>query len=133
MEIRPIKPEQHSTRSDYCFYVQKGLQQGRKRGGAPGGTQQLVNNGYKTGRAAFDDNGKMCSCFDLIPYRMIFDGSEAKMGKDRRCRLTSGRKGKEVIRNIFEYAMNEMYEDGYIFSYLYPFARLLQKIRLNST
>ena len=57
------------------------------------------------------------------PYRMIFDGSEAKMGGSA-VSPHFRKKGKKYIRNIFEYAMNEMYEDGYIFSYLYPFSHV---------
>ena len=95
-----------------------------RRRETPDGAQQLVNDGYKTGRAAFDDNGKMCSCFDLIPYSVIFDGSEAKMGGIGGVASLPEEREKKYIRNIFEYAMNEMYEGGYVFSYLYPFSHI---------
>ena len=127
MEVRPIKPEEKTAFDKIqtiAFMFKRDFSKEENEGGTPGSTQQLVNDGYKTGRAAFDDNGKMCSCFDLIPYRMIFDGSEAKMGGIGGVASLPEEREKKYIRNIFEYAMNEMYEDGYIFSYLYPFSHV---------
>lgn len=126
MEVRPIRPEEKTTFDKIqtiAFMFRRDFSKEEKEGGTPG-AQQLVNDGYKTGRAAFDDNGKMCSCFDLIPYEVTFDGHTVQMGGIGGVASLPEEREKKYIRHIFEYAMNEMYENGYVFSYLYPFSHV---------
>ena len=125
MEVRPIKPEEKTTFDKIqtmAFMFKRNFSKEEKEAGTPDGAQQLVNEGYKTGRAAFDDNGKMCSCFDLIPYKVNFDGNIIRMGGVGGVASLPEEREKKYIRKIFEYVMNEMYEGGYVSSYLYPFS-----------
>ena len=127
MEVRPIKPEEKTAFDKIqtiAFMFKRDFSKEEKEGAVPDGAQQLVNDGYRTGRAAFDDNGKMCSCFDLIPYEVTFDGNTVKMGGIGGVASLPEERDKKYIRHIFEYVMNEMYENGYVFSYLYPFSHI---------
>jgi predicted acetyltransferase len=116
MEIRPIRPDE-KTAFDKIQSVAFMFKRDFSKVDAAAGDE-----GCKTGRAAFDENGKMCSCFDLIPYSVRFDGSTVPMGGIGGVASLPEERDKKFIRHIFEYAMNEMYEKGYVFSYLYPFS-----------
>ena len=129
MEVRPIKPEEKTTFDKiqtiaFMFRRDFREEEKKKEGAASGNARQDADETYKTGRAAFDDTGKMCSCFDLIPHQVIFDGNPVKMGGIGGVASLPEEREKKFIRNIFEYAMKEMYEDGYVFSYLYPFSHV---------
>ena len=128
MEIRPIKPEEKILtekiesiaflfKRDFSTAegTDKGSDDSDKSSGEP-------DEAYKTGRAAFDENGKMCSCFQLIPFDVSFDGISVPMGGIGGVASLPEEREKSSIRGIFEYSMQEMFEKGYIFSYLYPFS-----------
>ena len=77
---------------------------------------------YETCRAAFNDEGKMCSCLELIPFEVSFDGGIVKSGGVGGVASLPEERQKRYIRKIFEHSMKEMYEKDYTFSYLYPFS-----------
>ncbi len=119
MEVRPIKPDEKIIKDK----IQSIAFMFKRDFGTIKPTEESQDD-YKTCRAAFDDNGKMCSCFELIPYTVRFDGSSVPMGGIGGVASLPEERDKKYIRNIFEYVMNEMYEHNYVFSYLYPFSHV---------
>lgn len=121
MEIRPIKPEEKilADKIDSIAFLYKRdfstVADTDKESGE-------AANIYKRYRAAFDETGKMCSCLQLIPFDINFDGKSVPMGGIGGVATLPEEREKSGIRGIFEYSMNEMYENGYVFSYLYPFS-----------
>jgi predicted acetyltransferase len=118
MEVRQITPEEMTMKSkiqSIAFHFRKDFS---KQGGNPDGFQE----DYDTCRAAFNDEGKMCSCMELIPFDARFDGSIVKMGGIGAVATLPEERQKRYVRNIFVYIMKEMYEKDYTFSYLYPFS-----------
>ena len=118
MEVRQITPEEMISRSkiqSIAFLFSRDFSK------PPEGPDAFQSD-CDTGRAAFNDEGKMCSCLDLIPFDVCFDGSIVKMGGIGGVASLPEERQKRYIRNIFEYIMKEMYEKDYIFSYLYPFS-----------
>lgn len=118
MEIRSIKPEEKILKDKIqtiAFLLKKDFD---KKEEDPLESQ----DDYKTCRAAFDDTGRMCSCLDLIPFHVSFDGSVVPMGGIGSVASLPEEREKKYIRNIFSYVMQEMYDNGYVFSYLYPFS-----------
>lgn len=83
---------------------------------------QETQDDYQTGHGAFDGSGKMCSCFELIPFQVRFNGHCIPMGGIGGVATLPEEREKKYIRSIFEYSMKEMYENGYVFSYLFPFS-----------
>ena len=73
--------------------------------------------------AAFEDDDKtMMGFMFTIPYTVQFDGQEYPMcGIGGVSTLPQYRKNG-VIRACFEHNLPQMYEDGVVFSYLYPFS-----------
>jgi len=138
MEVRPIRPEEKTAFDKIqaiAFMFQRDFSKENAADKASNTTenthdgnlaqaQAKPEESYRTGRAAFDDNGKMCSCFDLIPYNVMFDGNIVPMGGIGGVASLPEERDKKYIRNIFEYVMNEMYENGCVFSYLYPFSHV---------
>lgn len=83
--------------------------------------KELQDN-YETVRAVFNDDGVMCSGLELHPYRVYFDGNFVKTGGIRGVATLPSERNKGYVRKLFEYIMEEMYEKGYVFSYLFPFS-----------
>jgi predicted acetyltransferase len=118
MEIRPIKPEEKIIKSkiqSIAFMYSQDFSQAEKN-------PEAFGKDYETTRAAFDDNGKMCSCLELIPFTVQFDGHGVPMGGIGGVASLPEEREKRYIRHIFKAVMAEMYEKGYVFSYLYPFS-----------
>lgn len=118
MEVRRITPEEVISRSriqSIAFLFPRDFSN------PPEGPDAFQSD-WEFGRAAFNDEGKMCSCLDLIPFEVRFDGSTVKMGGVGGVASLPEERQKRYIRSIFEYIMKEMYENGYTFSYLYPFS-----------
>lgn len=118
MEVRPIKPEEKILMKkiqSIAFLYKQDFSKAQS-------DQQKLPDEYKQGRAAFDDNGKMCSCFLLIPFHVCFNGHHVPMGGIGGVASLPEEREKRYIRKIFEYAMQEMYDKDYVFSYLYPFS-----------
>lgn len=118
MEIRPIKPEEKILKDkiqSIAFLYKEDFEKKKE-------DPTQLNVGFETGRAAFDDSGKMCSCLELIPFHVSFDGSLVPMGGIGGVASLPEEREKKYIRNIFSYVLQEMYDKGYVFSYLYPFS-----------
>ncbi len=121
MKIRAIKPEERILTEkieSVAFLFKRDF----SVTGDIGKGSEETSEAYKTGRAAFDENGKMCSCLQLMPFEVTFDGSSVLMGGIGGVASLPEEREKSSIRGIFEYSMKEMYDIGYIFSYLYPFS-----------
>lgn len=81
-----------------------------------------ARKGYQHWAAFADDDKTMMSTFVAIPYRMHFDGHDTlMMGIGGVSTLPQYRRCGGV-RGCFEAALPEMYAQGAIFSYLYPFS-----------
>jgi predicted acetyltransferase len=80
------------------------------------------DNNWRTGRGAFDDNGKLLAGLELLPFEVWFDGTSVGMGGIGGVvsRVEDRRGGN--IRKLFELVFQEMYDRGDVFSYLYPFS-----------
>jgi predicted acetyltransferase len=118
MDIRPITPEEKIMKTKIqaiAFLVSEDFSKASEN-------PEEFREGYETCRAAFDDSGKMCSCLELIPFEVRFDGNTVPMGGIGGVASLPEDRNKRYIRNIFELSMKEMYEKGYVFSYLYPFS-----------
>ena len=72
--------------------------------------------------AAFTDEGEMMSCISVIPYDVTFDGNQLTMsGIGGVCTYPQHRR-KGAVRECLRSALQEMYEKGNYFSYLYAFS-----------
>jgi predicted acetyltransferase len=118
MEVRPIKPEERI----YLSKIQSIAFEFTRDFSEYDQNPEKFQKGFETGRAAFDDSGKMCSGMELIPYQVRFDGNTVQMGGIGGVVTLPEERRKGYIRKVFEYVMEEMYEKGYVFSYLYPFS-----------
>ncbi len=73
--------------------------------------------------AAFDDdNLHMMSALTVFDYKIHFDGHSCKMGGIGGVSTLPQYRRRGGIRGCFEKALPAMYEEGYDFSYLYPFS-----------
>ena len=69
-----------------------------------------------------DDNHTMLSCFAATPYPINFDGHHCKMAGIGGVASLPQYRRQGGIRSCFTAALPDMYENGYAFSYLYPFS-----------
>ena len=69
-----------------------------------------------------DDNLTMTSCFHTVPYSVIFDGHEESMHGIGGVATLPQYRRNGGIRKCFELALPSLYEQGVVFSYLYPFS-----------
>lgn len=73
--------------------------------------------------AAFeDDDREMMSNFTISDYQILFDGSSCKMGGIGGVATLPQYRRRGGIRGCFNHALPDMYQNGYDFSYLYPFS-----------
>ena len=71
---------------------------------------------------AVDENGRVLAGLEIIPYTMWFDGQKVPMyGIGGVASLPESRRQGNV-RKVFEKAMAAIYEQGGVFSHLYPFS-----------
>jgi len=72
--------------------------------------------------AAFAEDGKMMASFACIPFKAYFDGNIVQTnGIGDVSTLPQYRRGG-AIRGCFTAALTDMYKNGDVFSYLYPFS-----------
>lgn len=72
--------------------------------------------------AAFGDDGKMMASLGVMPFKAYFDGNVVPMnGIGDVSTLPQYRRGG-AIRSCFSAALVDMYKNGDVFSYLYPFS-----------
>ena len=79
-------------------------------------------NDRDTHWTAYDENGEMMSNFTIPDYTIRFDGNICKMGGIGGVATLPQYRRRGAIRACFEAALPDMYENGYEFSYLYPFS-----------
>lgn len=73
--------------------------------------------------AAFDaESGEMTSTVYVTDYQVRFDGGVFKMGGVGGVASLPQYRRAGGIRACFQKALPAMYQDGYVFSYLYPFS-----------
>jgi len=71
---------------------------------------------------AVDENGRVIAGMDAIPFTMWFDGKKVKMcGIGGVASMPESRRQGNV-RKIFEKIYGDIYENGTVFSHLYPFS-----------
>lgn len=72
--------------------------------------------------AAFTEDGEMMANFTVPTYTIHFDGHAAKMAGIGGVATLPQYRRRGAIRACFHKALPEMYREGYVFSYLYPFS-----------
>ncbi|HBM80412.1 MAG TPA: hypothetical protein DD426_06185, partial [Clostridiaceae bacterium] len=118
MEVRKIKPEEHIDALrilSIAFRWSKDFGEAKKN-------PEKFYNGYETWRAAFNDNGKMCSALEMTPFKFKFDGKAVDMGGIGGVISLPEERNKGYVRKLFKYCFNEMRENRQWFSFLYPFS-----------
>lgn len=77
---------------------------------------------YEDFYGAFDDSGKIAAALQNEPHFMWLDGQSVKSGGIANVSsLPENRRGGH-IRKLIKLACDDMYEDGCVMSYLYPFS-----------
>ena len=76
----------------------------------------------KNSWACFDGAGKMCSRMTTDDYKIHFDGHVADMCGVAGVATLPEKRNLGCVRALFETALPEIRERGFIFSYLYPFS-----------
>lgn len=120
MEVRKIKPEEKifaSKIQTIAFLFSRDYSEAQEH-------PEKFQRGYETTIAAFNDSGKMCACFESIPYQIRFDGHTVNMAGIGGVATLPEERRNGYIREIFRFAFNEMMEKEQIFSYLYPFSHV---------
>lgn len=72
--------------------------------------------------AAYTDDGDMMSNFTIPDYTIRFDGHSCKMAGIGGVATLPQYRRQGGIRACFEAALPDLYQNGYDFSYLYPFS-----------
>jgi predicted acetyltransferase len=119
MEIRKIKPEEMAAVSVLrsLVYLIEESEDYKDKLANP--TEH--SDGYEDVWAVYE-NGKMCSVTSVLNYKMRFDGHTVPMGGVAGVATLAEERGKGYVRRIFEAILNSMYEEGKLFSFLYPFS-----------
>jgi len=84
--------------------------------------KEKKDESYKTCRAVFDNEGKMCSCLELLPFETMFHGKALPMAGIGGVATLPEELGNRYAQQLLSYCLEEMYESGYVLSYLYPFS-----------
>lgn len=129
MIVRKIRPDEYKRVAEFCAlafqwsYDDKGqnpeevLQQMLK---APESRQDLH---WDWQWAAFEDDGRtMMSTFTVIPYQANFDGHSVGMAGIGGVATLPQYRRQGGVRACFEKALPDMFENGMLLSYLYPFS-----------
>ena len=118
MEYRPIRKEERARLNElqalsFFFPIDRKEQAERL---------EKDDTLWRSGWAAIDEQGRMHAGMELIPFDVWFDGHSVGMGGiGGVASLVEDRRGGN-IRKIFEAIMDTMWEQGDVFSYLYPFS-----------
>lgn len=128
MIVRKIKPEEFQRTNElfgiaFEFEIdneKSGEELAKEMQSNPKGRGEI----YFTERwAAFEDDDKtMTSFIATTPYNMQFDGSICRMTGIGGVSSLPQYRRHGGIRACFEASLKAMYEEGYDFSYLYPFS-----------
>lgn len=118
MEVRKIKPEEHI---EALKILSIAFRWSRDFSEAEVNPEKFYK-GYETWRAVFSDEGKMCSAFEVTPFKIKFDGKLVNMAGVGGVISLPEERNKGYVRKLFEYCFKEMREKKQIFSFLYPFS-----------
>ena len=112
MEIRKITPEEdiYSERVSSVAYFWK-LDKVRERGA------RLTDVW-----GGFDKNGGLCSRMILEDYPVRFDGHTVKMCGIGGVATLPDHRNERLVRGMFEKALPDMKERGYLLTFLFPFS-----------
>lgn len=118
MNVRPIRKEEKpkltelQSRSFFFTYDKEELVRKLEKD----------DRDWRCGRAAFADDGTLLAGLELLPFNVWFDGQSVGMGGiGGVVSCVEERRGGNV-RRIFESIMQEMYDRGDVFSFLFPFS-----------
>ena len=71
---------------------------------------------------AFTDDGELMSSLSVTPFSIRFDGSVCPMAGIGAVQTLPPYRRRGGIAACFASALPELYADGYLFSYLFPFS-----------
>jgi len=71
---------------------------------------------------AVDENGRVLAGLEILPYTMWFDGHKVSMYGIAGVASMPESRRQGNVRKVFEKALGDIYEQGGIFSHLYPFS-----------
>jgi predicted acetyltransferase len=81
-----------------------------------------ANGTWRTGRGAFDENGKLAACLSLLSFEAQFDGSTVGLGGIGGVASRPEVRNSGNVRGLMASVLNEMADNGDVFSFLYPFS-----------
>jgi predicted acetyltransferase len=120
MEIRKILPQERIEASKIQSIA---FQMGQDFSSEPPVPEKPIKSD-ETGRAAFNEQGKMCACLEHLPFKVRFDGKPVNMAGIGGVATLPEERNKGYIRELFKSSFKEMRENNQWFSYLYPFSNI---------
>jgi predicted acetyltransferase len=118
MEVRKIRPEEHIEAQKILSIA---FRWSKDFSGAETNPEKFFK-GYETWRAAFNDEGKMCSAFEVSPFKIRFDGHVVNMAGVGGVISLPEERNKGYVKEIFKYCFQEMRDNKQWVSFLYPFS-----------
>ena len=129
MVIRRIKPEELKRRGQLCgacyLYEMDDCDKSAQEvfEAAKNSPQSRQDANWELNWAAFlDDDRTMIGAITAVPYEVQFDGQKASMMGIGGVATLPPYRREGAIRGCFEQALPELYRQGAVFSYLYPFS-----------
>ena len=122
MEIRKLKPEEnvhHKLMCSICFTRHSSSTEDMY---AWLKEPEKHTNGYEHAWGAFDDNGRLISCMQVVPAQIMMNGLPVKTGLICAVTTLPEARNARCVRKMFEIVMSHMKSEGMIFSLLYPFS-----------
>lgn len=116
MVVRPIKPEE-LPRAQEIDNIAFGFEPDPQKPPEAPGPDAHLNH-----RAVFDEAGNMGAVFQIVPFRVRFDGGVFDMGGIGGVASLPEIRNRGYIRALFEAGLREMYGRGMAFSMLFPFS-----------
>jgi predicted acetyltransferase len=119
IEYRKLTPEE-----DFYFVRLQGFVFGNGNNNEKEMRERLAKGEWKCDNTygAVDENGRVLAGLEIIPYTMWFDGHKVSIyGIGGVASMPESRRQGNV-RKVFEKAMTDIYEQGGVFSHLYPFS-----------
>ena len=129
MKIRKIRPEELKRRWQLCgacyLYPMDDAEKSAQEiyEAARDNPQSRHDEHWQMNWAAYlDDDSTMIGAVTAIPYEVQFDGSRAAMAGIGGVATLPPYRREGAIRGCFEAMLPELYAQGMVFSYLYPFS-----------
>ena len=121
MEIRKLKLEenvQHKLMCSICFTRHYTSEDRYAWLNEP----EKHAEGYENAWGAFDANGRLLSCMQVVPAQIMLNGRPVKVGLICAVTTLPEARNSRCVRKIFDVVMPYMKDKGMIFSLLYPFS-----------